>query len=74
MSLEWRELTAAEAREVANLYQQLQALEDRLAEIARQRGKQEGIWRNRELAIASEITLIKTRLAGIRQPTYTEES
>lgn len=72
MSLEWRELTAAEAREVANLYQQLQALEGQLVEIARQRGEQEGIWRNRELAIGSEITLIKTRLAEIRQPTHTE--
>lgn len=72
MTLEFTELNETQRREVIDLIQRKWAVEAMLAEIQRQRSEADGVWRNHETTLGSELTLINARLGEIRQPTETE--
>ena len=72
MPLEFERLTEAQIKEIADLIQQMWAIQGMLENIARKRGEAEGIWSNRETTLSSKLTVIRAKLAELRQPTETE--
>jgi len=69
MGLIWGTLTTQEKAEVLELVQKQEALKLMLAKIEGERKQAEGLWRNRMVALQSELTAIVTRLGEIRKPT-----
>jgi len=72
MTLIWAKLSEQGEKEAIDLVQKREAIETMLAKIAMEQSEYEGIWRNSRARLASELTLINTRLGQIRQPTKVE--
>ena len=72
MLLEWAELSKQAGKEIVDFIQKREAIEAMMAEIEKDRGEHEGVWKNRIVALTSELTLIKVRLGELRQPIEAE--